>query len=178
MLPSIQQVLWKNFAASMDMLRDSITLYPEELWYLEKDFFYRAYHTLIFLDYYLTIPGTDFKPLLRYTITGKDQLPAEAIDDVIPNNHYSKQEMLTYLKAIREKGKGLITEASEEKLMGRWISAQEVTLHGLCPSTVVAYSLLEILFYNLRHIQHHVGQLNLLLRQHIQQAPGWISQAD
>ncbi len=39
------------------------------------------------------------------------------------------------------------------------------------------FSLLEILFYNVRHIQHHSAQLNLLLRQTINNAPTWVSQA-
>ena len=28
----------------------------------------------------------------------------------------------------------------------------------------------------MRHIQHHTAQLNLLLRQEIDDAPGWVSQ--
>jgi len=44
-------------------------------------------------------------------------------------------------------------------------------------SRTMDYSLFEILLYNLRHVQHHVGQLNLLLRQHINHAPDWIEKA-
>ncbi len=176
MLHTFKQSLWKNFGASMDMLRDAIALCPEEVWYSEKKFFYMAYHTIIFLDYYFTIPVAGFVPALPYTIT--DKLPAEAIDDVIPNRFYDKQEMLAYLATIRNKGKRLVMEATEEKLNGRWIKAEEIDLHGLCPSLVTEYTVLEILFYNLRHVQHHVGQLNLLLRQKINQAPDWISLAE
>ena len=43
--------------------------------------------------------------------------------------------------------------------------------------TTKNYSLLEILLYNLRHIQHHAAQLNLLLRQNTNDAPNWVSQA-
>jgi len=162
----------------MDMLRDAIALCPVEVWYSEKKFFYMAYHTLIFLDYYLTIPVAGFAPALPYTITNTDKLPAEAIDDVIPDRVYSRQEMLAYLADIRQKGKKLITEATEKRLNGRWINAEEIDLHGLCPSLVTEYTVLEILFYNLRHVQHHVAQLNLLLRQNISRAPDWISQAE
>jgi len=38
------------------------------------------------------------------------------------------------------------------------------------------FSFLEILLYNMRHIQHHVAQLNLYLRQTIDRAPKWVSQ--
>jgi hypothetical protein len=39
------------------------------------------------------------------------------------------------------------------------------------------FSILEILLYNLRHIQHHAAQLNLILRQTIHNAPKWVNQA-
>ncbi len=39
------------------------------------------------------------------------------------------------------------------------------------------YSLLEILLYNMRHIQHHSAQFNLILRQTIDNAPNWVGQA-
>ena len=37
--------------------------------------------------------------------------------------------------------------------------------------------MLEVLLYNMRHVQHHVAQLNLLLRQSINDAPNWVSLA-
>jgi uncharacterized damage-inducible protein DinB len=40
------------------------------------------------------------------------------------------------------------------------------------------FSTLEILLYNMRHVQHHAAQLNLLLRQEINKAPDWVSQAE
>jgi len=51
-------------------------------------------------------------------------------------------------------------------------------VHDLCPSLVTDYSLIEIIFYNFRHIQHHIGQLNLLLRQKANIAAEWISQSE
>jgi hypothetical protein len=30
------------------------------------------------------------------------------------------------------------------------------------------------LLYNMRHVQHHAAQLNLILRQTIDSAPGWV----
>ncbi|WP_133996212.1 DinB family protein [Dinghuibacter silviterrae] len=37
------------------------------------------------------------------------------------------------------------------------------------------YSLFELLLYNMRHVQHHAAQLNLLLRQAGQTPPDWVS---
>jgi len=178
MTDTFKQCLWKNFGATIDMLKNAINLCPDELWYKEKKFFYMAYHTAIFLDYNLSNPVSSFKSTLPYTIIDSNKLPAEAIDDVIPNKLYSKQEVLDYLSFVRSKCKNLISQASENKLNERWIDDAEVDLHGLCPSTVVNYTLLEILFYNFRHVQHHVGQLNLILRQKINAAPDWVSLVD
>jgi hypothetical protein len=33
----------------------------------------------------------------------------------------------------------------------------------------------ELLLYNMRHVQHHVAQLNLLLRQTVDSAPAWVA---
>ena len=175
---TFKQGLWSNFGAAMDMLKNAIVLCPDELWNREKKFFYMTYHVTIFLDYYLSNPVTSFHPVLPYTITDENKLPAEAIDDVVPDKFYSKQEILDYLSVIRKKCRELITRATEDQLNKRWIEADQTTMHGLCPSIVKDYTVLEILFYNLRHVQHHVGQLNLMLRQKINKAPGWLSQVD
>jgi hypothetical protein len=178
MIDYFKQCLWANFGAAIDMLKNAVALCPYELWVKEKKFFYLAYHTTIFLDYYLSIPVTEFRPLLPYTIVDAAKLPAESIDDVIPDQWYSKEEMLIYLSAIREKCKKLIANASQDELNERWINVTEVNLHGLCPSIAKNYTVLDILFYNFRHVQHHVGQLNFILRQKINTAPDWIAQID
>ena len=40
------------------------------------------------------------------------------------------------------------------------------------------YPVLEILLYNMRHVQHHAAQLNLLLRQELDDAPDWVSRTE
>lgn len=42
----------------------------------------------------------------------------------------------------------------------------EAEMHGLCPPFITDYTTLEILFYNLRHLQHHSAQLNTILKEH------------
>ena len=36
---------------------------------------------------------------------------------------------------------------------------------------------LEVVLYHLRHVQHHAAQLNLLLRQSVEDAPLWVRRA-
>ena len=173
-----QDVTWKNFAAAIDMLRNIIIICPDDIWQKEKKIFYMVYHTTIFLDYYLSKPVKDFHPRLPYTIADPERLPAEAIDDVIPNQFYTKEQLLDYIAGIRAKCKRLILETPAEKFSEHWIDDDEINLHNLCPQTVVNYNRWEIIFYNLRHVQHHVGQLNLLLRQKANVAAEWISEAE
>lgn len=173
-----QESLWKNFAAVIDMLKNIIVICPDEIWEKEKKIFYMTYHTLIFLDYGLTNPVKDFQTNVPYTISDPDHLPPDAIDDVIPNEFYSKKELQAYISIIREKCKNLIMHTPVEKFSDRWINDDEINMHGLCSSLTIKYNLLEILLYNFRHVQHHVAQLNLLLRQKANVATDWISHSD
>lgn len=103
------------------MLKASITLCTDELWQTDRKFYYLAYHTTIFLDYYLTHLVKEFLPALPYTLVDPDKLPAEAVYDVIPSSFYSRTEVLDYLNAIREKCRQLMLPAMSEELMQKWI---------------------------------------------------------
>ena len=166
MITAVKESLWKQFGGSIDMLKNAITMWPEEQWLANKKFFYIAYHCLVFLDYYLTIPPPQsFSSPLPFTET--EPAPADAVDDALRDRIYSKKELLDYLEASREKCRKLMAGLTENKLQERWI---EVIGNK-------NYSILELLLYNMRHVQHHAAQLNLLLRQEIDDAPRWVRHA-
>jgi len=168
MINGLKESLWKQFGASIDMLKNAIALWPEEKWNTEKKFFYNAYHCLVFLEYYLNIPWKkNFSPSLPFTSADPDKIPAEAIDDMIPDRIYSKAELLSYLQSSREKCHALILGLTAEKLVERWVEEDGNR----------NYSVFELLIYNMRHVQHHAAQLNLYLRQNINNAPRWVSRA-
>jgi len=168
MINGLKESLWKQFGASIDMLKNAIALWPEEKWNTEKRFFYTAYHCLVFLEYYLTFPWKkNFSPSLPFTTAGPDHLPAEAIDDMLPDRIYTKAELLNYLQSSREKCRAVITGLTEETLAERWVEEDGNR----------NYSVFELLIYNMRHVQHHAAQLNLFLRQGIRDAPHWVSRA-
>ena len=177
MINVLKESLWKQFAASIDMLKNAVALCPEEYWNNNKKFFYMAYHCSVFLDYYLTIPPKNFSSLLPYTITEPANIPKDAIDDVVPNKIYSKNELLDYLQLSREKCRKVIAGLTEEKLNKPWIDNSENVNLELASSSSMIYSVLEILLYNMRHVQHHTAQLNLILRQEINSAPDYVSHA-
>jgi DinB family protein len=167
MIDNIRQSLWTQFGASIDMLKNAIILWPEEYWNTRKKGFYISYHVLLFLDYYLTIPARDLSSPLPFIMVDPEDLTTDEIDDLRPARIYTRTELLSYLRTCRDKCHQLIADLTEEKLNERWIDK----------SGDMNYSVLEILLYNMRHVQHHAAQLNLLLRQQINNAPDWVSRA-
>lgn len=168
-----KESLWKQFGGSIDMLKNAILQCPGDYGHRNRRFFYVTYHCLVFLDYYLTIPPGTFAAPLPYTIRSQGEIPAEAVDDIVPERIYTKEELLEYVEWSRNKCRQLIAGLTDEKLNGRWIETPD----ELAPPGTMQYSVLEILLYNLRHVQHHTAQLNLLLRQAGYQAPRWVLQA-
>lgn len=152
---SIKEILWKQFGASIDMLENAIKLCPPALWDTEAKFWYNAYHTLFYLDYYMSEPK-GFHPPEPYTLS-------EFEPDLLPERIYSKEELLSYVSFCRQKCHDVLAGLTPEKAASRWVNEWR------------NYSWLEILIYNMRHVQHHAAQLNLLLRQGINDAPKWVS---
>ena len=93
---SINEILWNQFGASIDMLINVISNCPDDYFTTHKRFYYLAFHSTIFLDYYLTIPPSDFSPFLSFTQKETEDRPIEAIDDLIPDKFYEKREIVAY----------------------------------------------------------------------------------
>lgn len=161
----LKEILWNQFGASIDMLINVVANCPNDYFQRNKRFYFIAFHSTIFLDYYLTLPPSDFDPKLAFTRKDPSDRPSEAIDDLIRNKIYSKLEIVEYLKIIRQKCKYLIETLTNERLNERFKEGNE--------ENDMDYPILEILLYNLRHTQHHVGQLNMLIRQDLDQHMEW-----
>lgn len=156
---SIKEAIGNQFGASLEMLENAIALCPEEHWDTELNFWYTAYHCIFWTDYYLTTDPDKFETPTPFTFSEFDPSGKK------PERTYTQAESLSYLEHCRQKAYQLIAELTVERLNDRWINNYK------------NYSLLEILLYNIRHVQHHTAQLNLLLRQTINDAPKWVSQA-
>ena len=153
-------ILWQQFGAAIDMLENAVIACPDAVWddrARQPEFWYVAYHTLFFLDYYLTESVETFVPPAPFTLEELD--PA----GVLPARPYTKAELQTYLDHGRQKCRLAIKTMTPEKARERRrFSWGEV-------------SVAELLLYNMRHVQHHTGQLNLILRQAVDSAPGWVA---
>jgi hypothetical protein len=178
MIRFLQESLWKQFGASIDMLMNAVQQCPEVYWQSNQRYCYIAYHTALYLDYYLSMPPTDFSTPLPYTSTPFEEIPAGAVDDSVPNRLYSQQEIRSYLQTSLEKCKRVIAGLTAERLQEKWIGKATGNDQYLSSPEAVHFTVLDILILNLRHVQHHTAQLNLLLRQGTNTAPDWISQTE
>jgi hypothetical protein len=156
---ALKTLLWRQFGGSLDMLENAIARCPESLWgdrSRQPEYWAMAFHVLFWLDYYLSPPGEDFRPPEPFGLEEMD--PA----GVLPPRVYTKDELLGYLGFLRGKLRdalaGLDPTTAARPRAFRWGSA----------------SYLEVLLYNMRHVQHHAGQLNLLMRLGVDDAPGWV----
>lgn len=155
-------IIWGQFGAAIDMLENALIACPEELWAnrTEKpEYWYLVFHTLFWLDLYLTGSVEEFSPPKPFTLAELD--PAGAM----PERVYSKEELQVYLSNCRRKCRETIKSLTDER------ANQPAEFSWL------KLSFSELLLYNMRHVQHHAAQLNLILRRKCGAAPCWVSQA-
>lgn len=157
-----KDAIWGQFGAAIDMLAAAIEACPDDLWFArdrEPQFWYLASHTLFWLDYYLDDDRASFRPPAPFGLEELD--PA----GVIPEPPHTKDQLRAYLAHGRRKCHDTIAAMSDDRAGTR---------HQFRWGQVTG---MELLIYNLRHVQHGAAQLNLLLRQAIDDAPRWIGQA-
>jgi hypothetical protein len=147
--------LWKQYGAALDMLENALVKCPESLWDNENKFWYNAYHCLFFTDYDLTTDPENFHPPQPYTLSEMDP------SGVMPDRTYTKDELITYTRHCREKCRKLIMQDIANM---RWNNGRR------------NYSMTEHLLHSMRHVQHHTGQLNMMLGKIDHDLPKWVSQ--
>lgn len=166
--------LWQQFGATIDMLDNALIACPDSLWRQPVwydlsvpprgvEFWYVAYHALFWLDLYLSGSAEGFAPPAPFTLEELD--PA----GVAPSRPYTREELRTYLAFARQKchsALASLTEARARQLVDfPWATGQ-------------SFSYLELLLYNMRHVQEHAAQLSLVLGQNaIHASPSWIGRA-
>jgi hypothetical protein len=155
--------LWKQFGAAIDTLDVAIGVCPDALWsaVVWKDtedvrygqFWFVAYHALLWLDLFLTGSMDGFSP------------PPPFKRGVLPEQPYIKDEIRAYLGACRRKCRSTIETMTDEK-------ARQV-----CVFEWMEPSFFELQLYSLRHVQEHAAQLSLWLGQHDVTGLDWIASA-
>jgi uncharacterized damage-inducible protein DinB len=152
-------IIWQQFGAAIDMLENAMLACPDNLWgdrSQRPEFWYVVFHTLFFLDLYLSESDKGFTPPAPFTLDEMDTA------GLLPERVYTREELQSYLEHGREKCRSTIETLSDEKARRR------------CGFDWLEISVAETLLYNMRHVQHHAGQLNLILRQKTDSAPRWV----
>ncbi|WP_220208149.1 DinB family protein [Reticulibacter mediterranei] len=117
-----------------------------------SEFWYIAYHTLFWLDLYLSgSPEEDFTPPALFLWT-------EGNPAVSPEQPYTKEELLTYLAATRRTCHATLFALTDER------AHQTISSYPWTGEQGV--SILELHLYTMRHVQEHAAQLLLFLGQH------------
>ena len=162
--------LWQQFGAAIDFLEETMDACPEAIWHaslwqtFEKpsefsQFWYVAYHTLVWLDLYLTGAEEGFLPPPPFTLIEQYE------DGPLPGRAYTQAELQAYLADCRKKCRTTIEALTEDTAQRRCIFSW-----GEC-------SFWELLLYNMRHVHGHASQLNMLLGQHGVRTRDWVPQA-
>ena len=162
-------VLWQQFGAAIQMLDNAVVACPASLWRERLwndppdhpqpplgEFWFIAYHTLYWLDLYLSSMAGSSS-----VATPPAPFPAPALDaeDDPPERPYTKDELRAYLVYTSQKCQNTIHTLTGERTRYPyefpWEKGQGRPI-----------SYLELLLYTMRHTQEHAAQLSLFLGQH------------
>jgi hypothetical protein len=161
---------WRQYAAAIDTLKNAIAACPDELWqarlwhdpqseqFFLPEYWYIAFHTLFWIDLYLTGTEEGFRPPAPFLLVEQND------EGPLPEKPYTKEELLAYLDTCRKKCRSTILETSDEEA------------RRPCSFGWGEVSFFELLLYTMRHVQEHAAQLSLFLGQ--QAGPdttGWVS---
>jgi hypothetical protein len=150
-------IIKSQYWAALAMLREAIEKCPDPLWEdgtYSNPFWNIAYHALFFTHLYLQPTNDDFVPWEKH----RDEVVGmkESNEEIEP---YSKQETLAYLD--------LCLEQVERQV-------DTLDLAGESGFYWLSFSKLELQFYNIRHLQLHVGELCERLGGHGEIEVGWV----
>jgi hypothetical protein len=124
-----------------------------------SSFWYLGYHTLFWLDLYLTGQEEGFAPPAPF-----DLVEMEA-GEALPRT-YARDELLGYLEHCRRRCEETIGALSHDE-------AQR-----MCRFAWGELPFGELLLYTLRHVQEHSAQMLMFLGQRAGTPTPWVSQAE
>lgn len=149
MLSYFQQILTTQYEGALSMLRQCIEACPLEHWkgkIAQGSFRWVTYHTLFFTDLYLS-PSNESFELRELHKHGGDERGPVACPGL------SKDDTLAYVPLCRQKMIDSVAAETEASLAGHsgfvWYEITRGEMH----------------LVNVRHIQHHTGQLSAFLRR-------------
>jgi hypothetical protein len=127
-------------------------------------FWHVAYHALFVTDLYLSPDEKAFKPppfhKEDYNLLGP--APWAPQKKVVADQPYDQATLAAYVRACRAKAKSAVEGETDAVLAGpsgfHWLPFTRLELH----------------LYNIRHAQHHAGQLGAALRRGNSEVARWV----
>jgi hypothetical protein len=146
---SITEALVKQYLAPLGMLERAIDLCPESEWYSTEHtnrFWHIAYHALFYTHLYLHSSEADVihwpKHRPNYCFLGP--LPVPPFEKPKIEEPYGKEDLLEFLQVCRNEVPAKVSDLNLKAPSGfDWVPLNK----------------LELQLYNIRHLQHHTGQL-------------------
>jgi hypothetical protein len=139
-----------QYLASLEMMKQVVGKCPDVVWrnpVHTNHYWHIAYHALFYVHLYLQPEEADFIPWAkgRPNLNFMGQLPWPPHEKVELGGPYSQAEILDYLALCQQE-----------------VQKQTNTLNLEAPSgfSWIPLNKLELQFYNIRHLQLHVGELS------------------
>lgn len=149
MIEFVKRILVGQYEAALCMLNECVRLCPPPHWEgrIANDTFRQvAYHTLFYVDYYLS-PSEDAFTLRDFNQRGGDERSP------LLSPGLSQDDTLAYLAVCRRKAVETIAAETRESLEGPSGFARRPFSRG------------ELYIYTIRHVQHHTGGISAYLRR-------------
>ena len=147
----LKTTILAQFEAALSMLKECISKCPPEHWdgkIAKYTFWQVAYHTLCFVDLYLSPTEAQFQTSPVFHPKGMAEL-----DDEYPSRRFTQAELINYIHVCHE------------KLVASLAAETPQSLEGPTGHSRRDFPRAELYLYNMRHVQHHTGQLSAYLRR-------------
>ncbi len=156
---TLRSALISQYLSALDMMKKCIESCPKDLW-LNGEFvnpFWRVvYHSLFYFRLYLFQHLNDHSPWEQHRQGAQNMTLDPDTTDVVP---YTREQMLDFVDHC-------------QVLVDDSVSRMDLTADD-CGFHWYQVSKLEHMLVNLRHLQHHIAQLQDRLRNHKAQGIGW-----
>jgi hypothetical protein len=153
-----KEMLWRQFSTALDSFSEALSDCPDELWERQlwedesdqwvangfSTYWYLCYHTIFWLDLYLTGAEEGFAPPAPFDLVEMED------NETLPRV-YSREELIQYLDTCRKNYQQTIEDLTTEQ-------ARRMCSFGWGD---VPYA--ELFLYVMRHVQEHAAQLHMFL---------------
>jgi len=161
------EMLWRQFDKSLGHFGKALRNCPDELWERRVwedepgqwvargfgTFWYLCYHTLFWLDLYLTGAEEGFTPPEPFALVEMEA------NETLPRT-YTRAELLQYFDLCRDRCRETILGMTSDQA------------NRLCRFPWGTLPFAELQLYNMRHVEEHAAQLHMFIGQHSKDIAG------